>query len=413
MSQINILKKIFINRDFSLLWSGQAVSIFGNFFMFLALPIMTYNITGSMTSLAITISLQAIPAILVGPFAGALVDRWDRKKTMYISDIIRGLLLIPIIIVPGAERLYAIYAVAFLLTLAGIFFDPSFGAALPKIVGKENILKANSLIQTTVSIVKILAPLTGAAVLAALGPSFLIVVDLLSFIVSAVTVILIKTDLKIESESALSFSNILTDIKDGIGYIVKLRTVRSVMVAFLFIAFFEGIIEVLMLPYFKDILNAGEQGFGYAIAVQGTGQILGSLIIGFTGKKMATDKLFMLCLGSLAVLGIPFVNLNSFIAVLPILCIIGVAVVGLFISANTIIQSTVEDKFMGRVENSLNIIFQTGMLATTLLAGIMSEIYGVRIVLNAGVAIEIIGAVIVIVMLGIKAGSKKTVTEGE
>lgn len=405
--------KIIINKDFGLLWIGQAVSIFGNFFMFLALPIMTYNITGSTITLGITISLQAIPAILAGPFAGALVDRWDRKKTMYISDILRGIILLPIIFVQGSGRLYAIYAVSFLLSLVGIFFEPAFGAAIPKIAGKDNVLKANSLMQTTVSVVKILAPLAGAAVLAAAGPAALIAVDILSFAVSALTIIFIGTSMKVESEGNISVKTIVQDIKDGVRYITKLKNVRAVLIAFMFLAFFEGIIEVLMLPFIKDILNAGEQGFGYAIATQGAGQILGSVVISFIGKKLSPEKLFALCMGSLALLAIPYINLSNFTAVLPVLCLIGIAVVGLFISANTIIQSTVEDKYMGRVENSLGILFQAGMLTTTLLAGTLSEVYGIVFILNIGIGLEIVGAIVAVSMLGLKKGAYKISAKGE
>jgi MFS family permease len=413
MKSKNLFGKLFISRDFGLLWMGQAVSIFGNFFMYLALPIMTYNITGSTITLGITISLQAVPAIIAGPFAGALVDRWDRKKTMYISDILRGLILLPIILIQGSDKLYAVYSVSFLLSLVGVFFEPAFGAAVPKIAGKDNVLKANSLMQTTVSIVKILAPLAGAAVLATAGPAVLIGVDIASFAVSALTIIFIKANIKVDSENKITVGTIVEDVKDGVRYIMKLKVVRTVLIAFLFLAFFEGIIEVLMLPYIKDILKAGEQGFSYAIAIQGAGQILGSVVISFIGKKMSTEKLFMLSMGCLAILVVPFVNLGNFIAVLPVICTIGIVTVGLFISANTIIQSTVEDKYMGRVENSLGILFQTGMLMTTLLAGTMSEIYGIQLILNIGAGIEIVGAIITVSMLRVKKGTKKLAVEGE
>lgn len=407
------LKNIFISRDFTLLWAGQSISVFGNFFMFLALPVMTYNITGSMTALGISISLQALPAIVVGPFAGALADRWDRRKTMIFADIIRALLLTPIILVQGYDRLYAIYSVSFLLSLVGIFFEPAFGAALPRITGKDNVLKANSMIQTTVSIVKVMSPLVGTVVLTLSGPSVLIAADMLSFVVSALTIIFIKTQVSVESTGSISLSSIIKDIEDGVQYILERTTITVVLLAFLFIAFFEGIVEVLMLPYIKDVLEAGTQGFGLAMAVQGAGQILGGIIIGIKGKWISPEKLFVISFSSVAILGIPFVNLKSFAAIIPIICLIGVAVVGLFISINTIIQSTVEDRFMGRVQNSLNILFQIGMLTTTLFSGIMSEIYGIRLILNVGVGIEIAGAIIIIYMFKAKLKPKAVMAGGK
>jgi MFS family permease len=393
------IKNVFINRDFNLFWAGQSVSIFGNYFMFLALPIMTYSITGSRMTLGITITLQAVPALIAGPFAGALVDRWDRRKTMLTADIIRALLLMPILLVKGPALIYVVYSVSFLMSLVGIFFEPAFGAALPRIVGKDNILKANSMVQTSVSIIKILAPLAGTAAYTMWGTGALIAIDMFTFAVSAVTILLIKTKMSVDAEVRLTLGLIARDIAEGVRYISGIRAIVVVLVTFLFLAFFEGIVSVLLLPYIKDVLGAGEKGYGLAISVQGAGQILGSIIIALAGRKINAQKLFVLCFIGTAVMGIPFVNAGSYSMMLPVLLIIGIFIVGLFISANTIIQSRVEDRFLGRVENSLGILFQLGILSTTLLAGIMSELYSIRLVLNAGIALEIVGAIIAACLL--------------
>lgn len=396
------LDKVFINRNFFLFWLGQAVSIFGNLLLSLALPIMTYNITGRRTTLGLTIMLQAIPVVLAGPFSGALIDRWNKKKTIVIADILRALLLIPLIIVKGRSLLYVIYAVSFSSSLVGIFFEPAFAAAMPKIAGRENVLKANSLIQTIVSIVKLIAPLLGTALYTLLGTGILIGIDILTFIVSIVTMLLINTDLSTMGSENISFKAIKEDIASGIRYISARRKIAIILTASLFLAFFNGIMNVQLLPYVKDVLNAGNQGYGIVVAIQGGGQIIGSIIIGLFGKKMDRGKLCALCFWGIAFVTIPYTNVKTFAMLLPFACLMGFFMTGMFIGINTLIQTTVDESFMGRVDNSFSILLQAGMLVTTLASGILSDRYGVRPVLESAIGIMIIGALMVIPLFKMK-----------
>lgn len=401
MKKINF-NKIFISRDFFLFWLGQAVSIFGDLLLYLALPIMTYGITGKSATLGLTIMLQAIPVVLAGPFSGALIDRWDKRKTIVTADILRALFLIPLLIVKGRSLLYVIYAVSFSSSLVGIFFEPAFAAAMPRIAGRKNILRANSLIQTIVSIIKLIAPLLGTALYTLLGTGILIGIDSLTFIVSVITMLLIKTDLSTVNNESISFKTVREDISSGIKYITERRKITIILIASLFFAFCSGIINVQLLPYVKNILHAGNQGYGIVIAVQGGGQIIGSIIIGLFVGKIDKGKLCALCFWGMALMVIPYTNVNTFGALLPFACLMGFFMSGMFICINTLIQTTADESFMGRVDNAFSILIQAGMLVTTLSSGILSDRYGVRPVLESAIGVMIIGALIVIPLFKVK-----------
>lgn len=394
--------RIFINMDFFLFWLGQAVSIFGNLLLSLALPIMTYSITGRKTTLGLTITLQALPVVLAGPFSGALIDRWNKRKTIVTADILRALFLIPLLVVKGRSLLYVIYAVSFSSSLVGIFFEPAFAAATPRIAGRENILKANSLMQTIVSIVKLIAPLLGTALYALLGTGILIIMDILTFMVSVITMLLIKTDLSTNIAENISFKAIREDIISGVRYITARRKITIILMASLFLAFFNGIINVQLLPYVKDVLHAGNQGYGIVVAAQGGGQIIGSIIVVLFVKKLDKGKLCAMCFWGIALVTIPYTNVNTFGALLPFACLMGIFLTGMFIGINTLIQTTVDENFMGRVDNSFSILLQAGMLVTTLASGILSDRYGVRPVLESAIGVMIIGALMVMPLFKIK-----------
>src|SRR5688500_1657841 len=109
-----------------------------------ALPIYVYERTGSALATGAMFVIQALPALLLGSVAGVFVDRWDRKRVMVVADLLRGLLLLPLLLVPATGAIWIVYLVGFLQETVSRFADPAFNAALPKVVGQEGLVEANS-----------------------------------------------------------------------------------------------------------------------------------------------------------------------------------------------------------------------------------------------------------------------------
>lgn len=142
-------REVLANSEFRKLWIGQTISQIGDGLTTLAMMIVINQLTGSTAALAgINIAL-ALPQLLFGMLAGVFVDRWDRKKLMIISDILRGILVLALIFVRDASWIWVFYVVGFLQASVGTFFFPAKGALIPLIVDKELLLAANSLSQTT------------------------------------------------------------------------------------------------------------------------------------------------------------------------------------------------------------------------------------------------------------------------
>ena len=153
-------KEILKIRGFLLLWTGQAVSYIGDQFHFIAimgLLLYEYNVS-SVEVGTLMVSLSA-PSLIIGPLAGVYVDRWSRKWVMIVSDIIRGIL---VILIPFTTSLWQIYLIMFLVSSVSRFFFPAFNSALPNIVPREHLLKANSLSQTTFNASLVVGPALGA-----------------------------------------------------------------------------------------------------------------------------------------------------------------------------------------------------------------------------------------------------------
>jgi MFS family permease len=141
-------RRLFRNRSFVALWLGQTVSFIGDYFYWLAIPILVEQLTGSALQVGLSVIASTLPFLLLGPVAGVFVDRWDRKRTMIVSDLLRGLLVLACLLVRTPEQVWIYYVVAFLMSCVSRFFFPAQNATLPSIVtGKEDLLAANGLMQ--------------------------------------------------------------------------------------------------------------------------------------------------------------------------------------------------------------------------------------------------------------------------
>ncbi len=132
-------------RNFSLLWFGQLLSLVGDWVLLVALPFYVYDLTGSALLTGVMWMVESLPRLLLGSLAGVFVDRWDRRRTMIVADLTRALILLPLLLVHSHEWLWVIYVVAFLESVISQFFAPAKGAIIPRLVSEKDLMAANSL----------------------------------------------------------------------------------------------------------------------------------------------------------------------------------------------------------------------------------------------------------------------------
>jgi MFS family permease len=173
--------------DYRKLWAAQLISVLGDKLYQIALAILVFEATGSMLQMGIMLAVTTAPAVLLGPFAGVLADRYERRMVMIIADLGRALLvlLVPLIAPYG---LFPVYAIAFGLASVSLFFDPARLALIPEIVPDDVLLTANSMDQFGTSTAELLGLAAGGAVVALLEASSAFYVDAGTFILSAVLI---------------------------------------------------------------------------------------------------------------------------------------------------------------------------------------------------------------------------------
>src|SRR5690348_12008120 len=148
-------------RNFLLLWSGQFVSLCGDWLLFIALPFYIYQLTGSVIQLGISLLVELLPRILLGSVAGVFVDRWDRRRTMIVADILRAAVLLVMLLVHSAGLLWIIYIALAVQAIVSQFFTPASMALIPKLVEEDKLIEANSLASFSEAATRLVGPPVG------------------------------------------------------------------------------------------------------------------------------------------------------------------------------------------------------------------------------------------------------------
>ena len=181
-------------RTFFVVWAGQLVSVLGTTMSAFAVQIWIYTETGSVTNLALVSLAFALPATLVSPFAGALVDRWDRRIVMIASDGITGLATLAIAALYVTDHL-ALWHVFVLVTIGSVgnaFQAPAWMASIPLLVPKAHLGRANGLVQFNDGVSLVMAPALAGVVLVVWGLGGMLLIDVATFLVAVGTLLIVR-----------------------------------------------------------------------------------------------------------------------------------------------------------------------------------------------------------------------------
>jgi MFS family permease len=404
-------RDILRERNFSLLWSGQIISQFGDRLNQMALIGMVYEQVGYSTlGLAKVMLLMVIPVLIIGPVAGVYVDRWDRKWTMIISDIARGLfvLLIPLSLV-YVKTMAPVYVIIFIVFSITRFFLTAKMAILPDIVSTDKLLIANSLSSTTRMIAAILSlPLAGFIVrwVGAKGGFY---IDALSFFLSAFMTWMIrlekngahkyKDDLIITKE-ALGQSirrSVFKEVVEGLRYLISSREVMLVTAMSFLLMSGVGAVSVVVVVFIQESLKSVTMDLGLLGMSLGAGLFLGSVIYGRFGEMLPKFKVifFGFTMGGILVVLFSLIikTSGSLALALVLAAVLGLVSSPIVVSSNTMLHEIMPNKIRGRIFSSLEVIIHIAFLVFMLLTSFLAEfISKASILVFSGIFFAVCGA---------------------
>ncbi len=374
------------NKNFFLLWLGQIVSNFGDRLNQMALIALIYKRSpGSAVELAKLIFFVVVPVFIIGPVAGAYVDRWDRKWTMIASDILRGLmvLLIPFLII-FTKPIFPIYIIVFLMFSITRFFLPCKMAIIPEIVSKDQLLVANSLIHVTRMIANTLGFALAGFVVKWVGTVGSFYIDSATFFISAVFIgfMGIKKPAKIIPEAGLAIKSALnktiwSDIIDGIKLLFSYKKARFVTGTFFVLMSGIGAIFCVIIVFIQSSFKTITTDIGFLGMNVGIGLCIGTIIFGKFGQNFSKAmSIFLSLIFSGIVLIIfsltsryyPSEILSGMLAV-----IMGIFVSPIITSGYTLIHEGMPNGAQGRTFSSLEAVMHLGFLIFMFIASVLAD----------------------------------------
>lgn len=382
-------------RNFTIIWLGQIVSLLGSAMTWFALTIWAWEKTGKASALA-TISFFAfLPAVILTPVAGALVDRWNRKLVMLLSDFATGLGTLAILIVYtfGDLRLWHVYMIGILAGFFAAFQYPAYAAAVTTMLTKEDYARAEGMLGTARALSGILAPIFGAALLSWIGLSGIMVLDLVAFLVAFGTIISIKIPQPGQTfVGRQSKGTLWQEIGFGFRYIQEKPSLRALTVLFMFAGIFLAIGATLMAPLVLSLTNNSEAALAAVQSIGAAGGIVGGGILSIWGGTKRRIHNILLGGTGACLLGIVWLGLGGAILYWAIGSFFFAFFEPFVEGGNLAIwQSKVEADVQGRVLSARQLLVQVPYLTGTLLSGYLAEISAISSVL---IFAGIIGALV-------------------
>jgi MFS family permease len=337
-------------RTFFVIWSGQLVSTIGSGLTGFALGVWIYQETGSVILFSINLLAVAVPTLVVSPFAGALVDRWDRRRVMILSDTGAGLATLAIAILFLTDNLTwwgIVIATAFNASFTA-FQWPAYSAVTTLLVPKEHLGRAGGMVQIGEAVSHLLAPAAAGVLFVTTGLGGVIAIDFATYLFAVLTLLVVRVPSPQRSEAGeQGQGSIWKEAIFGWTYIAARAGLLGLLLVFAATNFVSGMIFPLITPMILDMTSADM--LGYLVSIVGVGMLVGTLVMSaWGGPKRRIHGV----LGFLMISGI-FI---SVLGISPQFAIIAIGGFGIMFtmpiingSSQAIWQSKVDTDVQGRV----------------------------------------------------------------
>jgi len=344
------------NHDFRRLFIGGLVSQTGDWFNSVALLTLLLSLTGSGEAVGYILIIKLLPSFFVGPLAGVVADRFNRKTIMIVADVLRGIIVLGFLVVQRPDQVWLVYAIAAVEIAISTFFDPARSAAIPGIVSRAELISANALSSASWSVTLALGAALGGLVTDAFGRNTAFVIDSLSFFVSAAFIAAVRIRSSTSTRSkhvSLADATGVTDLIEGARYLKSNPRVMALLLVKSGWGLGGGVLLLLTI-YGKQIFPIGRDGaasIGLLYAARGTGALIGPVIAGMISSGVPRTMRRAITIAFFVSATFYLFYAQSPSLVVALICVLGAHSGGSiqWVFSTTLLQMTVPDRFLGRV----------------------------------------------------------------
>jgi Na+/melibiose symporter-like transporter len=412
-----LVRLLSAHRDYRLLLVAGLVSMTGDWILGIGLTYLVYSITGSTLASGGMLLASFLPSILLGSLAGVMVDRWDRRTTMIVTQLLQIAGLAPLLFVHDSSTIWVVYAVAAYQGVVEQFFGPAEQALIPNLVPESELVGANGVNAQVRDVARLVGSAAGGVTAAVAGIAGLAVVDAVSFALAAGLLSLIRyraagpataPDAGLPVVDAGFLARIIGEWRAGLATSVGSRGLRVILLFMAITALGEGIMGTLFAPFVRDVLHGSGSEYGLIVGIQAVGGIIGGVCVTSAGHRWSAYALFgwgSVAFGfiDLALFLYPLV-LDGIVPALVFMVMVGVpgacAIAGLM----TTFQTLTGDEFRGRVFGAMMAVRALASIVGIGIAGWLGEAVGiVPIIAIQGGGYVVGGIVVLLVLRGSRA----------
>jgi len=372
------------NRDLRLLLGANLVSLTGDWILRTGIAYQIYVLTGSTLASAAILLVSLLPQVIFGSVAGVYVDRWDRRRTMAVTNLLMAAALLPLLAVQGAGRAWIVYAVIALQSCLAPFFASAEAALVPAVVPADQLVTVNSLNGQARDVARLIGAALGGVIAGFGGIALLSVVDIATFLLAAALITGIRTR---AATGPGQRPHVLREWAEGLRIATTGRTLRVFLAFTLITGIGESIMGTLMAPFVRDVLGGDARTYGVIVAAQAVGGIAGGVLVTLIGHRCSPRAMFgwgATVFGALDLVLFlyPLLARSPWPAV-GLMVVIGVPAGFLIAGAMTVFQRATDDRHRGRVYGATVVVDGAAMLLGTIAAGTLAERLGILPVITA------------------------------
>ena len=387
------------HRNYRLFFGGQSVSLIGTWMQQLAMSWLTYRLTHSTVLLGVVGFSSLIPSFLLAPFAGVLIDRWERYRVMIITQILAMIqaVVLALLVLTGMITVWHIIILSTLLGIINSVVNPVRHALIIDLVeSKEDLSNAIALSASMFNVARLVGPSIAGVLISLVGEGVCFLINALSFIAVIISLLSMKVTSK---ERKMYRTPFWQDIREGFAYAFGFPPIRYILMLIAWTSLVGMSYNVLMPVFARDILHGGAHTFGFLMAGTGCGALIGSIYLA-TRKSVLNLERILVITSLLFGIGLILLSLShvDWVALI-FMMLIGFGMISQFAGCNTILQTIVEEDKRGRVM-SLFIMTSIGTIPFgSLLAGSIAQVVGTPQTIRISGLLCIFGAVMLAVRL--------------
>lgn len=335
-------------RDFRRMWTATTIDSFGSWLLVMAVPLQVFMLTGSAISSGMALAVQAAPAVLIGPWAGAVIDRWHRKKVLVWANLTSAAGVTLMLAANTPAHVELIFVGLFVESTAVCFLRPALRAVIPTLMDNErDLASANSLSAFSGSSLRMIGPLLGTFLVARGWFEAVVIIDALSYVVAAA--VLNRITIEATASPAGRAASVAHDLRDGLRHVSRQSLLRGLLASSWIYWTGNAALTALLVPFTAHRLNNSGGALGYLITGLGVGYLAGSAISRSLILRYTTRAILTVAYTSVGLCFLVMVNATTLPVAVAAVTAAGVPGVVALITVGHRLQTATPNAMLGRV----------------------------------------------------------------